>query len=225
MRSDSKVHCIRSSIQKGYSIPSNYIIAISYVIVLGLSSCSSKTGDSNDSVNQLIEIPVNSVKTNQLDYAHQTSTWTLNKQPFSGYAVEYYDSGSLKAKTGILKGKKEHRSIKWYEDGRKKEVAYYRNGKLHGEKKRWSSDSTHILLAELNYVDGKPHGLQKLWYPTGELYKKLNLNMGREEGLQQAFRKNGVIYANYEAWNGRIFGLKKATLCYGLEDEKINFKE
>ena len=45
--------------------------------------------------------------------------------------------------------------------------------------------------------------------------------MGKEEGIQQAFRKNGDLFANYEAREGRIFGLKKAALCFGLEDEKI----
>lgn len=49
--------------------------------------------------------------------------------------------------------------------------------------------------------------------------------MGREEGLQQAFRRNGYLYANYEARNGRIFGLKKAALCYGLEDENIQYEK
>jgi antitoxin component YwqK of YwqJK toxin-antitoxin module len=89
----------------------------------------------------------------------------------------------------------------------------------------WSPDSSHVLLSHLNYVAGKVHGEQKKWYPTGELFKKLHLNMGKEEGLQQAFRKNGVLFANYEAKKGRVFGLKKAVLCFGLEDEKIQYED
>ena len=45
--------------------------------------------------------------------------------------------------------------------------------------------------------------------------------MGKEKGIQRAYRKNGALYANYEAKNGRIFGLKKASLCFGLEDQQI----
>ena len=86
-------------------------------------------------------------------------------------------------------------------------------------------DSNHVLISQLHYQFGKAHGKQTQWYTTGELYKVINLNMGREEGVQQAFRKNGALYANYEAREGRIFGLKKAALCYGLEDEKINYEE
>lgn len=48
--------------------------------------------------------------------------------------------------------------------------------------------------------------------------------MGMEEGIQQTFRKNGALYANYEAKEGRIFGLKKAALCYGLEDQSIQYE-
>lgn len=100
----------------------------------------------------------------------------------------------------------------------------YKDGRLHGEKKVWSSDSSHVLIAQLNYSFGKAHGEQKKWYPTGEIFQKTNFNMGIEDGIQQAYRKNGDLYANYEAKNGRIFGLKKAALCYDLENEKIQYE-
>ena len=99
----------------------------------------------------------------------------------------------------------------------------YHEGKINGEKKSWSPDSIHVLISHLNYVNGKPHGEQKKYYPTGELFKILNLNMGKEEGMQQAFRKNGALYANYEAREGRIFGLKKSQLCYQLDDEEVQY--
>ena len=81
------------------------------------------------------------------------------------------------------------------------------------------------MLSHLNYASGQLDGEQKIWYRTGELFKKLNFSKGREDGLQQAYRKNGALFANYEAREGRIFGLKKAALCYSLKDEKIKTKE
>ncbi|OEK05618.1 hypothetical protein BFP71_16035 [Roseivirga misakiensis] len=145
----------------------------------------------------------------------------MEGSPFSGYAVLYHPDGSLKEKVGILKGKKENASIQWYPDQHFKNITYYQNGKLHGEKKIWTRDAEHILIAHYQFEKGKAHGEQKKWYPTGELFKILNMNMGKEDGLQRAFRKNGDLFANYEAKEGRIFGLKKAALCYGLEDENI----
>ncbi|WKN42756.1 toxin-antitoxin system YwqK family antitoxin [Tunicatimonas pelagia] len=172
-----------------------------------------------------VEIPNRTVEKSLLHYKNETSLWTLNDQPYSGYIVSFHQDSTLKEKMGILNGKKQNQATRWYPDGQLKQVANYHEGKLHGEKKMWFLDSSHILIAHLDYHLGKAHGEQKQWYPTGELYKKLNLDMGREEGIQQAFRKNGELYANYEAKNGRIFGLKKAKLCYGLEDENIQYEK
>lgn len=197
------------------------------VLILGvcLISCAEKRtsiiSSPTNSADILLAIPDTTVDKSKLYYDTKRSLWTLNDQLYSGYTVSFYPDNTLKEKFGILKGRKQNRAIYWYSDGHYKRVANYHNGKLNGNKKAWSSDSSHILLSHLKYVSGKLHGEQKKWYPTGELFKKLNLNMGKEEGLQQAFRKNGALFANYEAREGRVFGLKKATLCFGLEDESI----
>lgn len=170
---------------------------------------------------ELPEIPDVTVAISALQYDNSVSLWTLNGQSYSGHAVRYYPGSILQERICFWKGKKQNQAIQWYPDGHYKQVANYHLGKLHGEKKRWSHESTHVLLAHLNYHAGKAHGEQTQWYPTGELFKKVHLNMGREEGIQQAYRKNGVVFANYEAKNGRIFGLKKAALCYDLEAESI----
>lgn len=172
-----------------------------------------------------LEVPETIAAKSALLYNHEISLWTLKDLPYSGFAVTYYADGSLMEKFGILEGKKQNESIQWYPDGHLKNVTTYHKGKMHGEKKIWSTDSIHVLIAHFNFDTGKAHGEQTKWYPTGELFKKLNLNKGREEGIQQAFRKNGALFANYEARAGRIFGLKKAALCFGLEDEQLNSKE
>lgn len=184
-------------------------------------------GDSNtpNLTKTLLEIPQVIVDHSALSYDNKTSLWSLGDQLYSGYAVDYYQDSTLREKIGILDGRRQHQTIQWYPDGNYKLKANYHKGKLHGEKKVWSSESGHVLVSHLNYKAGKAHGEQKKWYPSGELFKKLHLNMGREEGIQQAYRKNGALYANYEAKEGRIFGLKKAALCFGLEEEDITLGE
>ena len=172
-----------------------------------------------------LTIPDTTVDKSTLFYNNKTSLWTKNGQLYSGYAVSYYQDDILKEKIGILNGRKQNQATQWYQDGHTAQVANYHRGKLHGEKKMWSADANHSLIAHLNYHSGKAHGEQKKWYATGELFKQLHLNMGKEEGLQQAFRKNGDLFANYEARAGRIFGLKKAALCYGLEDENVQYEK
>ena len=202
-------------------------IKYTFLLSLLLASCKKnrapKIIHDNSLADVVIEIPKITVDKSILHYNNKTSLWILNKQPYSGYAVSYYQDSTLKEKIGILDGKKENQAKHWYANGKLKQMANYHKGKLHGEKKVWSSDS--VLLSQLTYQSGKPHGEQKTWYPTGELHKKLHLNRGKEEGIQQAFRKNGALYANYEAKEGRIFGLKKASLCFGLENENIQHKK
>lgn len=172
-----------------------------------------------------ISIPNQEIQKSLLTYDKQTSLWEYKGELYSGYATSFYKYDIIKDKIGFVNGRKQGKALKWFLDGELKEVAHYHKGKLHGEKKVWSSEEHHNLLSHLQYYSGQPHGEQKQWYQTGEIYKVLHLNMGKEEGLQQAFRRNGDLYANYEAKNGRIFGLKKAALCYGLKEEKINYKK
>lgn len=177
------------------------------------------------STSTLLEIPETTVEVSLLVYNNKVSTWTLDNQLYSGHAVSYYPDGVLKEKISFLNGRKQNQATQWFPDKHLKRISTYHKGKLHGMKKSWSPEEDHVLVSHLNYHKGKAHGEQTFWYPTGELYKKLHLNMGREEGMQQAYRKNGELYANYEAREGRIFGLRKAALCYGLEDENINYEK
>lgn len=205
----------------------NFLIVISLSVIF--TSCSETVETNTTSIpveiNSTVHVPNLVVSDSLLQYNKKTSLWKLDGQLYSGFAVSFHHDSIVKEKTGFLNGRKQNESIQMYSDGHYKQLANYHEGKLHGEKQKWSADSTHVLIAQLNYHLGKAHGEQKLWYTTGELYKKLNLNMGQEEGIQQAFRKNGDLYANYEAKEGRIFGLKKAALCFGLEDENIQYEK
>ncbi|MDP5120269.1 MAG: membrane-binding protein [Spirosomaceae bacterium] len=202
-----------------------HIILLVFSLNILLVSCTEKSktkvSQTAISVNSILEIPNTTVDKSALYYDNKISQWTLNDAPFSGYAVSFYEDSTLKEKVGILNGRKENQSFLWHPDGHLRQIANYHEGNLHGEKKVWSDGKNHVLLSQLNYNAGSPHGEQKKWYPTGELHQKINLDMGQEKGIQQAFRENGDLYANYEAKNGREFGLKKASLCYGLKDEKV----
>ena len=198
------------------------------LIIIGVS-CSTQVkttiNKSAHSALQSLDVPANTIDKSKLDYNPKTSLWTLDSIRYSGYAVSYFPDSTLKQKFGIVNGKKQNESTEWYPDGRVKYLVNYHEGKLHGEKKSWSVDTTHHLVSHLNYRLGKAHGVQKQWYLTGEIFKVLQLNDGREEGIQKAFRKNGTIYANYEAKEGRIFGLKRAALCFELVDEEVQFAD
>ena len=203
----------------------NYVILLILVLLGCTENKELKLLGTNDTTDVVKEIPNRTIEKSFLNYNRKISLWTLNNTHYSGFAVNYYADSTLKEKMGILNGKIEGQSLTFYEDGHLKQLSSYHNGKLNRVKKNWSRDSSHLVLSHLNYQFVNPHGEQTTWYPTGELHKKLNMNMGKEDGIQQAFRKNGALYANYEAKEGRIFGLKKTALCYGLEDENIQYEK
>jgi antitoxin component YwqK of YwqJK toxin-antitoxin module len=196
------------------------------IICISFSNCSrEKKNNSNIASREenitSLKIQDTLVDINSLVYHRESSVWKTNNKIYSGYVVTTFENDSLKRKFGILNGKKQNADITWFQNGKIKSKANYHKGKLHGKKQVWSQDSLYTLIAEYNYHLGKVHGKQTKWYSTGELFQITNLQMGKEEGIQQAYRKNGALYANYEAKNGRIFGLKKASLCFGLKDQKI----
>lgn len=200
------------------------VLALSLLLIGCAEKAATKDLSTPSTIDTVLGVPDTIVHDSLLHYDKETSLWTLGDQLYSGYTVSFYQDNILKGKTGFLNGRKQNKARQWFPDGHLKRASTYFKGRLHGEKKTWSSDSAHFLISKLNYQFGKPQGEQKIWYATGELYKVLNLNKGKEEGIQQAYRKNGELYANYEAKAGRIFGMKKAALCYGLEDENINYE-
>ena len=201
----------------------NVFLLIVCFIVIGCSYHKKANFNSASKEEVIKSLKINNtiVGVNDLVYHRKTSVWEIDNKPFSGYAVTKFENGSLQRKFGVLNGQKQNEDVTWFKNGKIRSKANYYNGKLHGKKQIWSQDSIYTLVAEYNNYLGKGHGKQTKWYATGELFQIRNLQMGKEEGMQQAFRKNGDLYANYEAKNGRIFGLKKASLCFGLEDQKI----
>ena len=195
------------------------------ILCISLSDCTNESkgktlDESKVDINEL-KIPLDSVDIGQVYYNKNTSEWKFGEKAFSGFVTSRYPDESLKSVFGVLEGKKQNSAADYYPDGSLKFSTDYYNGRIHGEKKSWSNNTPRMLISSLNYFQGKPHGEQKQWYPTGEIFKIMNLDMGKESGMQQAFRKNGDLFANYEARNGRIFGLKKTALCFGLDDENI----
>lgn len=202
------------------------ILFILFSFLVGCSTNNTKEAPPvGEETIEVLAVPDTAIDKALLTYDRKKSVWTYQDKLFSGYAVSKFENDSMMQKFGILNGKKENQSIDWSPNGLVRSISNYHLGKLHGEKKTWSNDSAHVLIAHLNYYLGKVHGEQKKWYPTGEIFKILHIEMGKEEGVQQAFRKNGILFANYEAKAGRIFGLKKAALCFGLEDQKIKNEE
>lgn len=144
-------------------------------------------------------------------------------KPFSGSSIGYYSNGNFASQIDYLKGKKQGFYKKWYENGQISFESHYSDGKQDGMTYSWWRNGNKRSAS--TFSKGVASGKQLQWYTSGAKFKEINLVNGKEEGMQKSWRENGKIYNNYEAKNGRIFGLKRATLCYQLEDEVVQFKD
>lgn len=196
-----------------------------FLLILSCQKNTSQAGGLNSVKNNLTvpsyQVPNIQVSYEALSLDRLEGVWTLQGKLYSGYAVQSYPNGSIKARIGFFNGKKQGISRGYYPDGQLRQLTPYHQNLVHGEARNWFGTEEHSLLAVRNFYLGKLHGTFKKWYKSGQLFKVMNYNMGKEEGMQQAFNENGDIYANYEAKNGRSFGLKRSMLCFALADEKI----
>ena len=150
--------------------------------------------------------------------------WYYRNVPFSGQSISHHENGRMSENIGYYEGRKEGKAEFWYPDGTIRKEAFYKKNRLDGVLKVWSPHSYRTLVKESHYVNGVTHGIQKLWYSNGQIFKKTTIVNGKEQGLQQAWRENGILYINYEAKNGRAFGLKRASLCYQLKKEDVQYE-
>ncbi len=65
----------------------------------------------------------------------------------------------------------------WYKNGQKRSEINYKDGKLHGLKTRWYDNGQK--KSELNYEDGKPHGIYTEWYENGKKKSEVYYQNGK----------------------------------------------
>ena len=134
-------------------------------------------------------------------------------QPFSGSIESYFDSGKIKSKVFLNKGKKEGLETIWYPNDSVFSERYYKNGLKTGIHQAWWVNGNPKFLYHFN-EKGEYHGNVKEWYETGTLFRDFNYVNRRETGSQRMWYITGKIKANYEVVNGERFGLIGLKKCY-----------
>ncbi len=73
-------------------------------------------------------------------------------------------------------GKKEGKSVAWYEDGQLYAQLYYKDGKEEGETKHWYPNGQ--LHIQEYFKDGKREGEYKTWFDDGQLWNRSYFKKG-----------------------------------------------
>lgn len=192
---------------------------ICFLVVIMVCSCTEK--ELASSIQK--EIPQIRIEEDSLKLNPNKGLVYYRNKPFTGISFSAYANNQTSRQITYIHGKKDGLQTMWFEDGTKSFKCNYVDGKQEGKAFTWWRNGQK--RSESNYKKGIANGEQLQWYKSGAIFKKKNIVNGREDGLQQSWRENGKLYNNYEAKNGRIFGLKRATLCYELDDEKVQYKD
>jgi|GEM_PF-1230312 len=103
---------------------------------------------------------------------------TLAMKPDT-YVREFYDKeGNLYSKVTMKDNIPNGPSVSFYSDGTKN--------------------------TEVNYVNGKKHGIEKKYYGTGEVYRERNYNMGIQHGWERRYYKSGQLMSEVYFHKGMI---------------------
>ncbi len=125
---------------------------------------------------------------------------TVSKEDTLVIKTRCYDNG-LKRSLRVFKDGRLHGTSKsWHKNGKKASLSQYKMGKYHGLRIAW--DSTGFTILESKYNNGKLIGLYLTFYSKSFPKERINYNnAGKKHGLCETWFKNGarqdsVVYKN-----------------------------
>lgn len=140
----------------------------------------------------------------QADAELRAGRWFLHGQSntVTGWLVEHYSSGVLKARSGVSNGWLEGLSEGWHTNGQKQIQEQYHAGVAQGQRLKWNPDGSK--LSEAQIVNGKLHGTFRRWHPDGTLAEEMQMKDGEPDGLSQAYYPSGFLRAEVRTERGKI---------------------
>ena len=149
---------------------------------------------------------------------HVNGVLHFHGEPFSGYIIENYSSGSLSELTPFYEGKAHGEKKGYYEDGSLMYSRAYTLGKKEGTHKGFFPDGQPRF--EYKFEAGENIGTHYDWYEGGQLAKLTNYKDGKPFGVQKMWRSDGKIRSNYVIReDGRRYGLVGIKRCKNINTE------
>ncbi len=110
--------------------------------------------------------------------------------------------GSKIMEVQMKKGKKEGELSKFYFNGNREYLAFYKNDLLEGIERTW--DKSGQILSETHYVKGKKEGTYNSWYENGVNFAKGSFKNDLPDGKWEFFDQRGMLIgeANYNMGTG-----------------------
>lgn len=138
----------------------------------------------------------------------------------------FYDTNGRPSTRGYFNEKGErHNTWTWFhENGKTKEIAIYKDGKLNGENKQFYEDGSPYVVTTLK--DGEYEGEYKYYVETGGLKQKKQFSNGKLNGKYMAYFDVGEALKEYNTdyKDGAIFGDLIEYYADGKVYSVVNFE-
>lgn len=122
-----------------------------------------------------------------------------NGVPYTGLAVDKYNSGKIKYLIEYQNGKQNGRMISFAQDGFRLIESTYAEGKLNGKFSEWFYSGN--LKLECNYVNDEKQGQAKFYQTSGGLWYEGSFNKNKMQGEWVYYNTGGkkeIVY-NYNS--------------------------
>ncbi|MDP5105796.1 MAG: hypothetical protein NWQ31_06465 [Polaribacter sp.] len=214
------INVIEIIIKKKWSFFASFFILIILISACNYSANSENNLSDNQQVfkQRKIEIPKDTLNTDNDNFSIKNGTFYKNNVLFSGVLKKYYPHVKMTTYTSVFNGKNEGDYRSFYNDGQPYEIKEYKNNRVHGRHLMYWKNGK--LKADYFYKEGKMEGNQKKWYKDGKPYSSFNYINGKREGKQNAWRDTGEMHINSEIVNGKTYGLNRAALCYYVKNDQ-----
>ncbi|NGX58787.1 MAG: hypothetical protein K940chlam3_01695, partial [Chlamydiae bacterium] len=131
----------------------------------------------------------------------KTAEYFLRNDKLHGTYREWFPNDQIKIDYTFVSGKQDGVQKEYNERGELILEFHMKNGKRHGLYQE--------KLANLNFDQGDYHGIQKRWYPNGQLQSEENYENGEKHGLCRAWYSNGNLAVEGHFVQGKEDGVHK----------------
>lgn len=194
--------------------------------------CQYKNGSGNELISGL-QVPKDGIDNRYniyviSDYQKEFETFLIENN-WNGYIIFLHTNNQKYGSGQYIGGEKNGRWSWWYENGRNKEILYWKDGKRIGVNKKWYDNG--ILSSKIYYDDDKKSGYASGWhYDKGKKYEGIyredlmdgrwvywnennqiqneeNYEYGLKSGVSITFYNNGQKKEESTWLNGEMHGL------------------
>lgn len=182
----------------------------------------------------LISFSITCIAQNELDsQGRRHGEWKLNFEGSSNPKMigtyehgkqvgkfKYYKKGFYDHPSAILNFPEESDSVHaiyYTQKGKPISEGKLVDRKREGEWLYYHQDSDSIMLIE-NYRNDSLNGLQKTFYPNGQLAEKTEYLEGKQHGESFIYNEEGKVTKYYNYRNGQLHG---QAIIYNAEGEKL----